>query len=81
MKAKEPLSEEEISRRLAEEDDFVNLSKFDYSIESLLKRYPDGAPDRFIAKGLCIPEEQVESIYRNVVVKLRSLMKVEDEED
>lgn len=62
---------EEFKRRLETEPDFVNLKRYGYSLERVLDRYPDGAPDRLIAQALCMSEEEVEELYEEIVLKLR----------
>ena len=54
------------------EPDFVYLKRFNYSIEELLERYPEGAPNRLIAQGLLLSVEEVETIYENILAKLRN---------
>lgn len=56
--------------------DFVNVRRFQYSLDKLKERYPEGAPDHVIAAALMITEDDVASIYEQVIVKLRELMKV-----
>lgn len=57
--------------------DYIASKRFDYSLNKLLERYPDGCPDRIIATALMIDEEEVEILYQNIVLKLRSIMGVE----
>lgn len=63
-------------KRVNEDQDFVALKRFDYSLEALLERYPDGCPDRVIAQALLISEPEVEELYQETVLKLRSIMGV-----
>lgn len=69
---------EEIRTRIQTEPDFVNLKRFDYSLEKVLERYPEGAPPRLIAQALLMTEEEVEELYQQTVVRLREVMKVDD---
>jgi DNA-binding CsgD family transcriptional regulator len=41
-------------------------------VETLLERFPDGAPDKTIAQALMISIEDVESLYNGIVAKLRA---------
>lgn len=68
---------EELQLRIDTEDDFVNIKRLDYSLERVLQRYPDGAPQRVIAQALMISEDEVEKLYETVVQKLRNALKVE----
>lgn len=63
--------------RLYTDPDYIALKRFDYSINKLVERYPDGAPPKLIAQALLITEEEVEEIYQGIVLKLREAM-VED---
>lgn len=73
-----PSSEE--TRKLIDTDpDFVNLKRFDYSLEKVLEKFPDGAPTRIIAQALMITEDEVEDEYERIIAKLRTAMKVEPE--
>lgn len=56
--------------------DYVYLKRFSFSVEKLLKRYPDGVPDHLIAQGLLLSEEEVEGLYESAVEKLRQIMGV-----
>ena len=67
----------ETKTKIAEDPDFINLKRFDYSLAKLLERYPEGVPVRLIAGALLITEAEVEKLYQQVVVKLRNLMGVE----
>lgn len=51
--------------------DWVELRRFDNSLKKVLKRYPDGAPDRLIAQALGITEQEVQEQYDQIVEKLR----------
>lgn len=55
---------------------FIAIKRFNWSLDDLLERYPDGVPDHIIAAALLIEEEEIEVMYQNIVGKLRELMKV-----
>lgn len=67
----------EIRRRIETEPDYINIKRFDYSLAKLLERYPEGAPNRIIAHGLAIAEQEVEEMYQHAVARLRVSMGVE----
>jgi len=69
--------DEETLVKIREDEDFIALKRFDYSVEEILKRYPEGVPDRLISQGLAVPEEQLQPWYEQVVAKLRAIMKVD----
>lgn len=68
------MTSEEVSKRLHAEPDFINLKRFDYDMKKLMDRYPEGVPDRLIALALNITEEEVETIYEDIVSRIRSRM-------
>jgi hypothetical protein len=69
----------DLKKKVAEDPKFIALKRFDYLIDNLIERYPEGCPDRIIAEALLISEPEVEEIYQKAVVKLRHIMGVEVE--
>ncbi len=68
---------EEIQELLQKDKDFIYSKRFDFSIDKLLERYPDGAPLKVIAQVLLITEEEVEKLTQEAIVSIRRKMKVE----
>lgn len=68
---------EEIQELIRKDKDFIYSKRFDFSIDKLLERYPDGAPSKVIAQVLLITEEEVESLTQGAIESLRKKMKVE----
>ena len=66
----------EARKRIRHDPNFVYLKRFDFSMEKLLDRYPEGVPNKLIAQALLITEEDVETIYNNIIEKLRKNMNV-----
>jgi len=56
--------------------DFVYMKRFDYSLDKLMDRYPDGAPTKIIAQAMMMTEDEVEDLYETVIVKMREALKV-----
>ena len=75
MKKPSKMSQEEINRRIEEDADFVALKRFDYSLDNVIRRYPDGTPSHVIARALCMTEEQVRATWVSIVQKLRNTMR------
>jgi hypothetical protein len=71
------LTTDEARKRLYNDPDFIALKRFGYSLKNLLDRYPDGCPDRIIASALMITEDDVATIYEQIIQKLRDRMGVE----
>lgn len=64
--------------RIAAEEDYCYLKRFNYSVEKFLERYPEGsAPDHLVAEALLISERELPGLYRKIVAKLRGLMRVD----
>lgn len=73
------LSEEELTRRLEEDPDFIASKRLDYSIAVAQQKYPNGCPNKVIARALLIEEDEVDELYQIAVDTLRKTMGVEDE--
>lgn len=58
------------------DDDFINNKRYDYSLKKLLEKHQDGVSNKVIAQSLMIEEQEVEALYENIIVKLRSIMKI-----
>jgi hypothetical protein len=61
--------------RIKTSPDFILLRRYDYSLEKLTKRYPDGVPPKLAAQALGITEQEEEELYQSAVKKLREKMK------
>jgi DNA-binding NarL/FixJ family response regulator len=72
------LTTSEARLKAKQDPDFINLKRFDYSIEKLLERYPEGAPNKLIAQGLMLSEDEVDTIFNNIILKLRHSIGVTD---
>ena len=70
------MTEEEIKLKIESDPDWINSRRFGFSLEKLLTRYPDGAPNRVIAAALLIQEEEIPKLYKKMIEKLRKLMNV-----
>ncbi len=72
------MTSEEARLKIHSEADFIYLPRFENSINKLLRRYSGGpVPDRIIAQALLITEDEVQSLYEIIVIKLRTGMGVE----
>lgn len=75
--SKQKMTPDRARRLIDQDDDFINLKRFDYSIKKLMLRYPDGCPDRVAAAALMMTEDQLADLHAKVVEKLRRLMGVQ----
>lgn len=73
------LTADDIAYLLHHDETFVNSKRFGYSVDAVVERYPDGAPDNVICQLLNIDQHALDALYRQVVASLRSMM-VRDEE-
>jgi hypothetical protein len=62
---------EEAIACLHSDPNFIGIRRFEYSLEHLLQRFPEGAPDATIAKALLISVEDVDRLYQQIVEKLK----------
>ena len=69
---------EELQQKVLTEEDYVRAPKFSNSLAKFIARNSDGVENATIARLLMIPEEQVEEIYAEAVLKLREGMVDED---
>ena len=70
------MSPQDIHKLLNEDEDFIVLKRFKYSLKSLLKRYPNGCPEKTVAAALDLNELELKDLYGKTIIKLRAIMKV-----
>lgn len=66
------MNDKNIKERIDTDPDFINIKRFEYSLDKLLDRYPDGVPNRIICQALQLSEQEVEDLYQSVILKLRA---------
>jgi hypothetical protein len=71
------MTSDEIQLKIKNDPDFIYSKRFEYSLQKLLERYPDGAPTKVIAQVLCVTEEEIEEITQRAIIEIRTKMKVE----
>jgi hypothetical protein len=74
------LSKDDIDYLLHHDETFVNSKRFGYSIDAVVERYPDGAPDNVICQLLELDQQTLDALYLQIVGSLRGHMRVSDEE-
>jgi uncharacterized protein (UPF0254 family) len=74
------LTKTDVEYLLHHDETFVNSKRFGYSIDAVMERYPEGAPDNVICQLLDLDQGSLDALYEDVVQTLRSIMKVEPEE-
>lgn len=73
---KKPLTREQTSDKLENDDDFILSIKYNNSLKKAIDENPEGCDNDKIAKFLNITEEEVEVIYKEAIRKLQKLMGV-----
>lgn len=71
------MTDEEMVEKLMTEPDFIFGPKYRNSVQELLRRYPEGVPDRIIAQVLGITVPEVEVAFQLVIQKIRTSLKLE----
>lgn len=71
------MTDEEMVEKLKSEPDFIFGPKYRNSVQELLRRYPNGVPDKIIAQVLGISIPEVEEAFQLVILKIRSELKLE----
>lgn len=77
---KKTMDRDDLTKRVAEEEDYIRCPKFSNSLTKFLAKNSEGAENSVIARLLMIPEEKVEEIYDEAVKKLREEMVDRDDE-
>lgn len=67
----EQISQEEALRRIAEDEDFVNLSRYDYSLRKLKERHPDECPVDLSCRALMMTPEEIDALFEEAIQILR----------
>jgi hypothetical protein len=70
--------DDEIDYLVREDREYVALSRYGYSIDEVVAKYPDGAPLHVIARALHMTEDEVEALEEIVYEKLRGAMGIEE---
>lgn len=71
------MTSDEVRTLIETDPDYIFIKRFEFSLEKLMERYPDGAPPKVVAQALMMTEEEVQDVYETVIVKLRQALKVE----
>jgi len=68
----------ELQEKVQTEEDYIRAPKYSNSLNKFVAHNSDGVENATIARLLMIPEDQVEEIYQEAIVKLREGMVDED---
>lgn len=69
-------TEAEINNMLSNEEDFILLRRYNYSLQKLVDKYPEGCPDHIIATALGVDEAVVKERFAKIIACLRAQMVV-----
>ena len=64
-------TEVEINNMVSDQDDFILLRRYNYSLQKLVDKYPDGCPDHIIATALGVDEAAVKERFAKIIACLR----------
>lgn len=65
------IPQEEALRRVAEDEDFVNLSRYGYSLKKLKERYPDECPVEIVSKAMMADPAEIDALFEEAIAILR----------
>jgi hypothetical protein len=57
--------------RLETDPDFILLKRYDYSLNKLLEKFPNGVPDEVAGSALGCSAEEIEEIYQGIVGRIK----------
>jgi hypothetical protein len=69
---------EEIRCKINTDPDYIAIKRFDYSLDKVIEKYPDGAPTKVICTALLMEEEEVMEMYEKIVLKIRGMLDIRD---
>jgi len=67
---------EDFKKKLQDDPDFISNRRYDYSLNKLMARFPDGVPASVAARSLMMTEEDLKALEGQVISKLRRQLKV-----
>lgn len=70
------MNEDEIRAKIHSNPQFVNAKRFNFDINQLEVKFPDGCPSHVIADVLMTSEEDLEAEMTKIVESLRTSMGV-----
>jgi len=70
------LSEKEIKQRILTDPDFIWSRKYSFSLKKLLKKEKIKLTDKTIAQFLKLTLDEFDSIYNNIIYKLKSNLSI-----
>ena len=62
--------------KILTDENYIGMKKYDFSLEKLLQRFPDGCPDHIIANALKIKENEVEINYLRIINFIKEKLNV-----
>jgi LPS sulfotransferase NodH len=73
------IKQEDLVKKVNEDEDFINMPKYENSIEVFQKKHPDGAKDDgVIAKALMMSENELKQKFDTILENVRDKLKIED---
>lgn len=69
------------NERILTDPEYVAVRRYGYSTNSVVARYPDGAPNHVIGAALDMEEGEVDEEYQRIIDKLKVLIGVNNDEE
>jgi hypothetical protein len=70
----------ELIEKIKNDDDFINLLKYNNSLKNLLSEHPTGVSDSVICKALCISQAELDEALRSAIMKFKESVGITDDE-
>lgn len=71
---------EDITSKILEDADFINLPKYNNSLQQLLDENPNGVSDSTICKALGLSQSELEERLKSAIMKLQESVGVNNDE-
>lgn len=65
------MDKKKLAEQVNNDPDFINLPKYNNSLTTFLGEHPNGTSDSVICKALCITQEELDILLKNVIIKLQ----------
>lgn len=79
--SKKKLTSEEIKNKILTDEDFINSSKYNYSLKNFETSNPNGVSDYLAAKFLFMSVDDFKKILNSIIKKCRQALKIELDSD
>lgn len=71
--------QKEIVQKINTEEDFVNSSKYNYSLKNIEEKNPNGVTDRYAASLLAMTLEEFQELWSDTIKMYQRFFKVKND--